>query len=198
MTANTCTIDTDATTVDTDATQAQDDLQEIGQSILDAGAMGNNALDFLADVFAASTNEARHELIAKADRATTQMAGNIAYVMYQLKINANSSTAKALPDLTKKIYLSHIEKVDSAVLLDVARSLCKLSARYSDEELASYGDGGCFYAGTPLGVDFGLEVGIRTGEGADTQRSGLVVGLRLDHLTGAKPAARLGAPKAKC
>ena len=191
----------EATTVETadaDNNQARRDLHEVGQSILDAGALGNNALDFLADVFAASTNEARHELITKADRATIQMAGSIAYCMYQLKVDANGSIAKALPDLTKEIYLSQVEKVDRTVILEVARSLSKLSIRSSDEELASYGDAGCFYAGTPLGVDFGLEVGIRTGEGADTQRSGLVVGLRLDHLTGAKPAARLGLPKAKC
>jgi hypothetical protein len=198
MANNTVTVE--AATVgasDTDTTQAQTDMRECLEGMADAGVIANNALELLRKLYKAS-GDSRHTIIGNADKATQQLAGSFAQMQYAIKQDPKGTVASALPSLALETHLDVIDKVDRTVVLEIARELARHSLRAMDEDLSSYGDAGCFYAGAPLGVDFGLEVGIRTGEGADTQRSGLVVGLRLDHLTGAKPARTLAFPKASC
>jgi len=196
MTA-TNTVDTASTTVEATVvdTEAQRDMRECLEGVLDAGALATQALELLSKLYAANGDDARRTIIGNASKAIVNMASALAQTHVLLKADPNGEVAKGMPELARASHLEVIGKTDRTQVLEVARMLARLATRSFEEDLSSYSDAGCFYAGTPLGVDFGLEIGVRTGEGAETQRSGLVVGLRLDHLTGAKPAARLGIPK---
>ena len=203
--ADTNTVDIKATTTEVNTevvdnsvdNQAQTDMRECLGAIDSAGDIALKAMELLEKLYIAKSDDERKGVIERSNRATTQLAASLGQLQLALKADPNGVIASELPSLAKQAHLTVIDKVDRTVIRDITRMLTGLAIHSMDEDLDSYSDAGCFYAGTPLGLDFGLEIGVRTGEGADLQRSGLVVGLRLDHLTGAKPAATLGFPKAK-
>jgi hypothetical protein len=198
MANNTVTVE--AATVDasdTDTTQSQADMGECLQAISTMGDIHNQASELASKLYAETDDAKRKELISTSNKAVLGTLAGLVLCHLELKNDSNAEIGKLMPELARLSTLQQIEKVDRSIIADLARQLARHQTRMLDEQLGSYASAGPVYAGMPIGVDFGLELGVVTGEGADLQRSGLVVGLRLDHLTGAKPARRLGIPKAK-
>lgn len=200
-TANTNTATDETTTVDVEATtvgdstttaQATADTAQVVDCINNTAVALAKGIDTVQALYNVKETSERNKLIAGLSQLELSSAASIAGVHLQLKTaGAAGVVAQSMPEVARDIHMDIISKVDRAVILEVTRLLSRHSMRIANEQLNSYSDGGPFYAGVPLGVDFGIEVGVRTGEGESTQRSGLIVGLRLDHFTEAKPKRSL-------
>ena len=148
-------------------------------------------------LYAEQDSNKRRETIAAMSKIQLNALVTTAALHLEAKVNPNSEQLQSLPDIIADDIRLLVQKIDRVDILDVTRIAFRFTARMTEEQLSSYEDLGPLYAGVPMGVDFGLEVGIRTGEGETLKRSGIVLGLRLDHATGAKPNASLGFPKTK-
>ena len=177
--------------------QAKTDMNDCVKAIGVMGDIYNQASELASKLYAETDDAKRTKLIASCSRMLLSTTGDVVLTHLELKTDSNSEIGQRMPELARLSTLEQIEKIDRSIIADVARQLNRHLARTLDEQLGNYSSAGPVYAGIPLGVDFGIEVGIVTGEGTDLQRSGLVLGLRLDHATGAKPARRLGLSKAK-
>jgi hypothetical protein len=197
MTATTAASNVENVVEIDDQQQTANDMEQCLDAISSAGDIYNQAAKLACKLYATTDADKRGALLASTDRVMFGTVSQVVMSHYELKTNPDSDVFKAMPEIARLSMANQIEKVDRSVIQDVARNLARHNVRMLDEQLGSYADAGPVYAGVPIGVDFGIEVGIKTGDGADTQRSGLVLGLRLDHLTGAKPSRELGIPKAK-
>ena len=193
--SNTQTVDvsaTNVTDVDSEESMAQE-LMDSAEALNTAHILGNALLDQLWN--AKDSNE-RAKIIGTADPGALAMATGSACNYLVAKADANDPRLNALPSAIRAKMVKQVETIDRSILLDVCRLLTKLSMRHADEILDSYSDLGPVYAGVPLAVDFGIEAGVRTGSDEDTQRAGIIFGLRLDHFTKVKPQRRIGLSKA--
>jgi hypothetical protein len=103
---------------------------------------------------------------------------------------------KALDDLPKSVidvFRASLNGAKKEAVLKALRWLHRQTDAMAAEALETYSNLGPVYGGIPSNVDLGLEFGIQTGEGEDLRRTGIVFGLRCDHLSGRRPARK--APK---
>lgn len=132
-----------------------------------------------------SSKEARK---AFADASQEVIGQATATASLHLRIITEDASLKTLPDQLIKEAKESLGDNKKNAVLTALRLLTRECFANAAEMMETYSNLGPVYAGVPIGVDAGLELGIQTGEGDNLQRTGLVFGLRCDHLGGRRPS----------
>jgi hypothetical protein len=179
--------DTKETPVDdkAEAAKAQKELEAFNAKQLLLSISADQLLEVL---YKDPESKESKEALGKASAQVVSAAAVTCSMHFS--IITESAGARELPAATVNELKKTLGETKKDEVLKVLRLLMRECQSATSETLETYSNLGPVYAGVPLGVDFGLEFGVQSGEGEELQRTGLIFGIRCDHMSGRKPARK--------